>query len=307
MRFSVVIPSHNRAGLLAKALASVWAQTLTDYEIIVSDDGSTDETRAYLRTLGDRVRVVAQPHAGPGCARNAGVAASRGLYVVFLDSDDVWFPWTLEVLAQVIEKEASPAITALSVVQFTDEDRLSLVERRSLRTERYPDLIAASRSVFVIGSGTIAVRRELFTASGGFTPLPVNGEDQDLLLRLGDTPGFVRVIEPAMVGWRRHQFAATRDLNWSIAGAQFLIERETTGQYPGGREREAERREILTRIVRPVTFQCLFVGRIREGFRLYRQTLPWHLGLYRWRYLLGFPIAMLGSLMIAPIRKSATA
>lgn len=306
MRFSVVIPSHNRARLLATALASVWAQTLTDYEVVVIDDGSTDETLSYLQSLGNRVRVVTQPHAGPGCARNAGVAVSRGSYVVFLDSDDVWFPWTLEVLAQVLADERSPAIAGLSVVQFTDEDRLSVIERQSLRTERYADLLAAARSVFVIGSGTIAVKREVLTAIGGFTALPINGEDQDLLLRLGNTPGFVRVVEPAMVGWRRHQLAATRDMNRSIAGAQFLIERESTNHYPGGRERAPERREILTRIVRPVTFQCLWAGRIKDGFRLYRQTVPWHLGLYRWRYLLGFPIAMLGSLF-SPIRKSVTA
>lgn len=306
MRFSVVIPSHNRAELLATALASVWAQTLSDYEVIVSDDGSTDGTLSYLRSLGDRVRVVTQPHAGPGCARNAGVAASRGSYVVFLDSDDVWFPWTLEVLAGVIDNEPSLAIAALSVVQFTDEHRLSTIERQSLRTERYADLFAAARTVFVMGSGSIAVKRELFSAIGGFTPLPVNGEDQDLLLRLGDTPGFVRVVEPVMVAWRRHELAATRDINRSIAGAQFLIDHESAGRYPGGRARATERREILTRIVRPVTFQCLRAGRIHDGFRLYRQTVRWHLGLYRWRYLLGFPIAMLGSLF-PPIRKSATA
>ena len=306
MRFSVVIPSYNRAGLLVKALHSVWAQTCSDYEVIVSDDGSTDQTLSYLRSLGDRIRVIAQPHAGPGCARNAGVAASRGRYVAFLDSDDVWFPWTLDVLAQVIDREDSPAIVASSVLQFTDEHLVSTIEQQSLRTERYADLLAAARSVFVIGSGTVAVRRDCLTEIGGFTPLPINGEDQDLLLRLGDTPGFVRVIEPAMVGWRRHLSAATRDLDRSIAGAKFLIERETKGHYPGGGRRAVERREIVTRVVRPVSVQCLQEGRVPDGLRLYWQTWPWHLRLHRWRYLMGFPIAILGSL-IRPVRKSVTA
>ena len=306
MRFSVVIPSHNRAALLAKALHSVWAQTCQDYEVIVSDDGSTDQTMSFLRSLGARIRVIAQPHAGPGCARNAGVAASRGRYVVFLDSDDLWFPWTLDVLAQVIDREDAPAIVSSSVVQFTDEDVIATIERQPTRTERYADLLAAARSVFVIGSGTIAVRRDVLNEVRGFTPLPVNGEDQDLLLRLGATPGFVRVIEPALVAWRRHVSAATRDLDRSIAGARFLIEQETTGHYPGGARRAAERREIVTRVVRPVSVQCLSEGRVPDGFRLYWQTWSWHLRLHRWRYLMGFPIAILGSL-ISPIRKSVTA
>ena len=305
MRFSVVIPSYNRADFLEQALRSVAGQTFTDYEVIVSDDGSTDRTMSLLRSIGDRVRIVTQPHGGPGAARNAGVAASSGKYVVFLDSDDVWFPWTLEVLARTIDGEEWPALVAVSVVEFADERTLP-TSQQSLRTERFADLLTASRSVFVIGSGTIAVRRDVFAAIGGFTSLPINGEDQDLLLRLGDAPRFVRIIEPAMVGWRRHPQGATRDVNRSIAGARFIIDREIAGTYPGGVGRAGERREIITRLVRPITFQCLREGRIAEGLSLYRQTWSWHLALHRWRYLTGFPIASLGS-MLHLTRESETA
>ena len=87
--FSVVIPTYNRLDYLKQALSSVWAQTFTDYEIIVVDDGSNDGTREYLHGLRSKLRILSQPNSGPGAARNIGLREAQGDYIALLDSDDL--------------------------------------------------------------------------------------------------------------------------------------------------------------------------------------------------------------------------
>src|SRR5947209_3603408 len=110
MFFSIIVPTFNRVDLLIRTLTTVWQQTYTDFEVIVVDDGSTDRTLEYLYSLGERVRVFAGSNKGPGAARNVGINEACGNYVAFLDSDDLWFPWTLKVFAQIIKKYHFPVI-----------------------------------------------------------------------------------------------------------------------------------------------------------------------------------------------------
>ena len=85
MLFSVVIPTHNRAGLLAETLETVFAQEERDFEILVVDDGSTDETPEVLKRYAGRIEVLRQENRGPAAARNLGIERARGHYVAFLD------------------------------------------------------------------------------------------------------------------------------------------------------------------------------------------------------------------------------
>src|SRR5688572_12313735 len=114
MLFSVVIPTFNRAHLLADTLESVFNQTFTDYEVIVVDDGSTDSTQQYLGSLDARIIFLTQSNHGPGAARNLGARHAQAEYLVFLDSDDVWFPWILWCFAEVIKLHGRPAILGAS-------------------------------------------------------------------------------------------------------------------------------------------------------------------------------------------------
>ncbi len=102
-RVSVIIPTYNRAALLCETLASVFAQTFQDYQVIVVDDGSTDDTPEQLRELGARVIVEHTAHAGEGAARNAGLDRARGEYIAFLDSDDLWDARFLEKITHALD------------------------------------------------------------------------------------------------------------------------------------------------------------------------------------------------------------
>jgi glycosyltransferase involved in cell wall biosynthesis len=94
---SVVIPTYNRADLLPRAIASALEQTRAPDEVIVVDDGSTDDTAAGCRAWADRIRYLSVPNGGVSAARNAGIASARGAWIALLDSDDVWEPTKLEV------------------------------------------------------------------------------------------------------------------------------------------------------------------------------------------------------------------
>lgn len=93
---SVIIPTYNRAAYIGDAIDSVLAQTFTDYEIIVVDDGSTDDTAAVVGAYGDQVRYIYQQNGGSSAARNHGLRLAQGEFIAFLDSDDLWSPHKLE-------------------------------------------------------------------------------------------------------------------------------------------------------------------------------------------------------------------
>ncbi|CAN5556586.1 hypothetical protein BH10PSE14_BH10PSE14_30190 [soil metagenome] len=106
-RVSVIIPNYNRAGMIGETIANMEQQTLTPHEIIVVDDGSSDGSVDYLRSLGDRIRLVVQENAGPGAARNAGLAIATGDYVQFFDSDDLCTPDKIECQASALEQSGA--------------------------------------------------------------------------------------------------------------------------------------------------------------------------------------------------------
>jgi glycosyltransferase involved in cell wall biosynthesis len=104
VKISVTIPTFNRAHLLRQAIDSVLDQTYRNFEIIVIDDGSTDGTRALVAQYGDKVRYFEQPNGGLGVARNAGLDRATGDCIAFLDSDDFWYPFKLDLQAQLLAR-----------------------------------------------------------------------------------------------------------------------------------------------------------------------------------------------------------
>jgi glycosyltransferase involved in cell wall biosynthesis len=104
MKVSVIIPTYNRANLITEAINSVLMQSCKDIEIIVIDDGSTDNTSKVLKTFWDRIRYIKQKNTGAGAARNRGLKEANGRYIAFLDSDDIWLDFKIELQVAIMEK-----------------------------------------------------------------------------------------------------------------------------------------------------------------------------------------------------------
>jgi glycosyltransferase involved in cell wall biosynthesis len=124
---SVIIPTFNRAHYVTGAVQSALAQRDVAVEIIVVDDGSTDDTRARLAPYVDRdqVRYIDQPNAGAGAARNAGLRAARGEYVAFLDADDLWEPFKLSLQLAYLDQHPDVALVSTDFSGFTDHETLA--------------------------------------------------------------------------------------------------------------------------------------------------------------------------------------
>jgi len=184
---SLVIATFNHARLLGEALDSALAQTLGGVDVVVVDDGSTDDTPAVLARYGGRVRVIRQPNRGLAVARNAGIAAARGTYLAFLDADDVVAPTKLAEQLALLERAPSVGWTYCDVMIETTAtgERMMASERfgyfaRSLDGWLFPELI---RGNFIPAIAPL-VRRSLIDAAGGFDESLTALEDWDLWLRL---------------------------------------------------------------------------------------------------------------------------
>lgn len=294
--FSVIVPTFNRAALLREALDSIFAQEFSDFEVIIVDGGSTDETPSVLAEYGPKVRVIEERTVrGPGAARNAGCRHATGEYLTFLDCDDLWFPWTLATYAEVLRRENQPTSIMGTAIEFEDENVVAGIGREPLRCRRFDDYLSSSRWPIWTPGCCMAIQRKAFEKISGFTNECIGGEDSDLALRLGALPGFVHVAAPFALGYRLHAQNTVKIFERSIDGLRFQIRNEREGRYPGGAPRARERWNILTRHIRPVAKACLRNRKRAEAWEFYRASFKWHVAVRHWKYLLGFPVTALVS------------
>lgn len=169
-RFSVTIPAYNAAGTLAETVTSVTAQTFADWEIVIVDDGSTDDTRAIAERLAaadPRIRVVSQENRGSGGAYNTAVRNARADLLVMLSADDLLLPQHLDEVSEVIESHPEASVfTCDGFYEYGDGAReLSTLHERWADPDecQLADLLVAC--FFNIGA---VYRREVFDAIGGF-------------------------------------------------------------------------------------------------------------------------------------------
>lgn len=215
---SVVVPSFNRLRFLRPAIDSVCAQTFTDWELIIADDGSELETRQYLQSLENppRVTVVWLPHTGrPSIVRNAAVRRAAGEYVAFLDSDDLWAPTKLD--RQIGTLRARPTCR-WSYTAFVGVDACGnpLPEEARRRWVPYDgdifEQVATTRAA--IRTPSVLASRELIVRAGGFDEAMTAAEDYDLWLRLA-LYSEVAIVDEPLVYVRHHDENHT--LEWQSA------------------------------------------------------------------------------------------
>lgn len=212
MTVSILMPTFNRLQFLPPAVESVFAQTLTDWELIIADDGSGEETRSYLRSIADpRVRVLWMPHSGkPSVMLNAALREARGDYVAFLDSDDVWLPHKLE--RQVASLQRHPerrwSCTAFALI---DAAGRPLAAARAIR----PASRGWVRDTLLMDSDiampSIVACRSLLERAGTFDEELVMHYDGDLWLRFAEMSELDGIDEPLTLV-RRHGMHGGSDL-----------------------------------------------------------------------------------------------
>lgn len=184
---SVVLPTYDRLEYLKEAVDSVLAQTITDWELIVVDDGSTDATVAWLESLGDeRIIVVRQPHTGNRSAlRNLGVARARARWIAFLDSDDLWVPDKLS--RQLEQLAANPSRRwSCTGVRFIDGTGATIAQRGGRPYVAESGWILERLLMFTAAATTpsLMVEKALLDDVGGFDDAILFRQDYDLELRL---------------------------------------------------------------------------------------------------------------------------
>jgi glycosyltransferase involved in cell wall biosynthesis len=204
---SVIIPVYNGAALVARAIDSALAQSLTPLEVIVVDDGSSDNTVEVLARYGPRIRTLHVPHGGVSRARNAGIAASRGELLAFLDADDIWHRNKLARQAAVLRAWPQAGLCCCDyLVQHGDHGGkvshfggalplAGLAPDPPLISAPLPALI---RCNFVGTASNVMLRRELALRAGGFDPQLRQAEDYDYWLRCAMLAPFVLLPTPLL-------------------------------------------------------------------------------------------------------------
>lgn len=192
---SVIIPTFNRWPFVGAAIESVLAQSYGDFELIVVDDGSTDDMAMQLTRFGSRLRLLNQSNRGVSAARNLAVRHARGSYLAFLDSDDLWLPSKLAIQVAFMEQNPSVQICQTEEIWIRNGVR---VNPKAKHRKSSGNIFVPSLDLCLVSPSAVMLTRELFERVGGFDEsLPVC-EDYDLWLRI-TVDHSVPLIDDALV------------------------------------------------------------------------------------------------------------
>ncbi|MFH1415609.1 MAG: glycosyltransferase family A protein [Elusimicrobiota bacterium] len=180
--YSVIIPAYNRAGFILTAVNSVLCQSLRDFELIVIDDGSTDETAGLIEGLDDdRLRYIRQEHSGVSISRNRGLKESRGTFIAFLDSDDRWVPEKLETVDKAVRAHPEYNIFHTREKWFRHGRHLN---HKEIHKKQNGHIFETCLKLCSVSISTAVINRKIFNEIGDFDEtLPVC-EDYDFWLRV---------------------------------------------------------------------------------------------------------------------------
>jgi glycosyltransferase involved in cell wall biosynthesis len=204
-KVSVVMPAYNARRYVVEAIDSVLVQTLADFEFLIVDDGSTDETSEILKAYAARdrrVRVITQSNSGVGAALNRGIEQARARYIARMDSDDVCLPQRFARQVQYLDTTPECVLVG-SRVLIIDQDGLPLFEMESVQTthERIDELLMQARWSVVHPS--IMMRADVVRKLGGYNNALVPVEDHDLFLRLAEVGRLANLAE-VLLRYRKH-------------------------------------------------------------------------------------------------------
>jgi len=178
---SVIIPAFNRAAFLREAIDSVLAQTYEDFELIVVDDGSTDNSRSMLDSYKDRLSCILSGNEGPGAARNKGIAAAAGDYIAFLDSDDLWLPKKLAVQVRFFRENPEQRVCQTEEIWIRNGTRVNPMKKHKKHSGW---IFVHCLPLCMVSPSAVMMRRSLFEELGPFDEAYPACEDYELWLRI---------------------------------------------------------------------------------------------------------------------------
>lgn len=194
-RVSVVIPAYNSETTIKQSIESVFNQTIKDFEIIVIDDGSTDETSLILKSIADdRLKVFRQSNSGVSSARNKGINKAKGRFIAFLDSDDYWLPNKLEIQLNYFQKDQNLDLISTSAI-FCTKYKLKYKNSERKKGRTFKRLLKGNH----ILTSSCMVKRDLLENYSGFDSSITLGEDWEFWLRLAKENRFLTISDPLVL------------------------------------------------------------------------------------------------------------
>jgi len=255
--FSVIIPTYNRIGFLKQAVRSVLDQTYRDYELIVVDDGSTDNTPSLVKSFGNCFSYVRQEHAGVSRARNTGIRHARAPFIAFLDSDDIWLPEKLQEGYRYICDHPEIAIHQTEEIWMRRGKRVNPMKKHQKRGGM---IFIESLHQCMVSPSSVIMRRELFERFGLFDELLPACEDYELWLRITPEEPVGLIPRPLLVKHGGHRDQLSRRYwgmdRFRIYAIIKLLQSEIS--LPGDYAREA-------RTVALTKSSILYEGALKRG------------------------------------------
>jgi glycosyltransferase involved in cell wall biosynthesis len=234
-KVSIVMPSYNRARFIGEAIESVLAQRYEDWELLIIDDGSTDNTATVVESYLKRDRriayIVQEQNRGIAYTRNNGVAQSRGCYIAMLDSDDAWAsPEKLGL--QVAALDADPGLGIIGTWQVVVDEKGVATGDRVTFPQSDADIRAMEIHQNVLSQSSVVFRKEAFEKAGGYDACFSVNDDHDLWLKIGRSYRFA-ILPRYDLRYRRHPGNITSTRRVAAAKEELEILKRHRRFYPG--------------------------------------------------------------------------
>ena len=284
---SIIMPCYNAANHLSASVGSVLAQTFADWELIAVDDGSSDDTLAWLQAQTDtRIHTRSQPNQGVSAARNAGLTAARGDYVAFLDADDTWSPGFLGAMLTTLQAhpDAILAYCGWQHLQPSGNHGEPFIPPNYETPHKAEALLASCRWPI----HAALVKRDAVLAANGFDPLLKNAEDFALWLRVGTTAPIVQVPK-VLAFYHLHEGEQASDNQARAALQHWQAQLKYLGEHPAAMARldpsyirDLTLGELLRR-----GYACYWKRDLPAARQIFRTVMKQGYGTLRdWKYML---------------------
>jgi glycosyltransferase involved in cell wall biosynthesis len=285
---SIVIPCYNQAHYLSDALHSVLGQTFTDWDVIIVNDGSTDNTAEIVSQFTDpRIRYIYQENQGLGGARNSGIQAAQGEMIALLDSDDVWEPKYLEEMLDRLNGYSEAAAVYCGIQHINSRGQpLGKPSVKNVRPEAFHQTIIYEGNWLI--PGAVIFRKKLADEVGLFDESLLGVEDTDLWLRLSDRHVFVG-LPKALVRYRLHDTNMSKDPQHMVTGHRRLVEKRYGPPEGDVLAWSEPKKHAYARLAHIATWRYLAYGDIQKSAHYFQKLVEISpraaMGMRLWRDL----------------------